>query len=187
MKRARVRTDQIDVLIARAVMHYTGPNIEALGNILTRCGDEKILLPLAALAWLMTPPRKRKHRGHILKTLLAVAALDHASKYLFAEERPDRINHRYRRKGVPRSGTGLDAFPSGHAIHLGALACALSRFDPQAAPYVWGAAALIAGSRVVLLAHWLSDVLVGLTAGAVIEQAVWSLSARGDRRGSPLD
>jgi len=176
MKRVQARADAIDIAVARGVMRYTGPAIEAAGNVLTRCGDEKIILPLALLAWLMAPPRSAEQRAHILKTLLIVTALDHASKYLFAEKRPDRVNHRTGRKGVPRSGSGRDAFPSGHAIHLGALASALCRFHPQSAPYILGGAALIAGTRVVLEGHWLSDVLLGLTAGMVLEQAVWAVS-----------
>src|SRR5689334_13547900 len=167
MKRVQARADAIDLAVARKVMRYTDPVIEVTGRVLTRCGDEKILLPLALIAWPITPPRNASQRAHILKTLMAVAAVDHASKYLFAEERPDRVNHRNGRKGVPRSGSGRDAFPSGHAIHLGALASALCRFHPQSAPYILGGAALIAGTRVVLLAHWLSDVLLGLTAGMV--------------------
>jgi membrane-associated phospholipid phosphatase len=178
MKRLRARPDAVDLAVADAVMRHTGKRIEAAAKLLTRLGDEKILLPLALAAWLAASPRVRKQRAHILKTLLAVSALDHGSKYLFAEQRPDRINKRYRHKGVPRSGTGLDAFPSGHAIHLGALACALSRFYPQAAPYIWGGAVAVAGTRVVLLAHWMSDVLLGLTVGAAIEQGMWAISGK---------
>jgi undecaprenyl-diphosphatase len=83
---------------------------------------------------------------------------------------------------VPRSGTGRDAFPSGHAIHLGALASAICRFHPRSRPYVLGATALIAGTRVLLLAHWLSDVLLGLTSGVLVEQAVWAVSGNQARR-----
>src|SRR5689334_16284684 len=167
MKRVQARADALDLAVARKVMRYTNPAIELTSRVLTRCGDEKIIVSLAIVAWLLAPPRSARQRAHILKTLLAVMAVDHASKYLFAEKRPDRVNHRNGRKGVPRSGSGRDAFPSGHAIHLGALASALCRFHPESAASILGGAALIAGTRVVLLAHWLSDVLLGLTAGMV--------------------
>ena len=68
MRRVRARADVIDVAVARGVMRYTDPVIEMTGRVLTRCGDEKIILPVALLAWLMAPPRSADRRAHILKT-----------------------------------------------------------------------------------------------------------------------
>ena len=50
--------------------------------------------------------------------------LSHGLKLLFDQTRPDRrtvIGHVH---GIPFSGKRKDAFPSGHALHMGALASA---------------------------------------------------------------
>jgi membrane-associated phospholipid phosphatase len=179
MKALRVRSDAVDKIVARTVARHTGRRIEAGAQLATRLADEKLVVPAVlalALAVLASKakPRPRAEARHVAIALLASCALDHATKHLFDEERPDRVERRARKKGVPRSGSGEDAFPSGHAIHLGVLASALSRFHPKAAPYVWAGALLVASTRVVVLAHWLSDVALGLTLGVGVEDAVWA-------------
>jgi undecaprenyl-diphosphatase len=67
----------------------------------------------------------------------------------------------------------MDSFPSGHALHLGAFAVASRLIVPRRWRWVvWLGAFGLASTRVILLAHWLSDVLAGLTLGAVLERAV---------------
>jgi undecaprenyl-diphosphatase len=59
--------------------------------------------------------------------------LPHLLKSVFNQERPDRLTVRGHWR-IPFSGNRLDAFSSGHAIHIGALASAagiLSRQTPQ--------------------------------------------------------
>jgi hypothetical protein len=52
-----------------------------------------------------------------------------------------------------RSGKAYDAFPSGHAMHVGALASAVSWVSPKSAPLAWSLGGLVAATRIVLLAH----------------------------------
>jgi len=47
-------------------------------------------------------------------------------KHLFTQERPDRWSMEAHLRGAPFSGSPLQAFPSGHALHVGALASAAS-------------------------------------------------------------
>ena len=70
-------------------------------------------------------------------------------------------------------GKPNDAFPSGHAVHIGAIAAALTRLDRRLGPAAWGLGSVIASTRVLLLAHWVSDVLAGLALGVLIERGVW--------------
>jgi undecaprenyl-diphosphatase len=97
------------------------------------------------------------------------AVLPHFVKRVFAQKRPDREIHGSRH-GIPRSGQPYDAFPSGHAAHVGAFASAISGVAPRTAPFVWLIGGLLAATRVVLLAHWTSDVLAGLVMGVGIER-----------------
>ena len=72
--------------------------------------------------------------------------------------------------GVPISGKPLDAFPSGHAIHVGALASAATVLPPAKRNMAWSIGAGLVLTRIVLLAHWTSDVAAGLAIGAAVER-----------------
>jgi undecaprenyl-diphosphatase len=70
------------------------------------------------------------------------------------------------------------SFPSGHATDAFAAAMAIGALWPATRPYLWTYAVLIALSRVVLLAHFPSDVLGGAMAGAAGVLAVRAWFAR---------
>jgi membrane-associated phospholipid phosphatase len=59
------------------------------------------------------------------------------------------------------------SFPSGHAIDAFAIAMALGALWPRARPLLWTYAVVIAVSRVVLTAHFPSDVIAGAVVGVV--------------------
>ena len=65
-------------------------------------------------------------------------------------------------RGVPLSGKGDHAFPSGHAIHVGALASAATNLPAGPRRAIWVASAGLLLARIVLLAHWTSDVIAGV-------------------------
>jgi hypothetical protein len=110
----------------------------------------------------------------------ATAILPHLLKRVIDRERPDRQMIHGRRHGIPRSGKPYDAFPSGHAMHVGAVASAASWASPKSAPVAWGLGGLVAATRIVLLAHWTTDVVAGLVIGALVERCLRPLS--GDTR-----
>jgi membrane-associated phospholipid phosphatase len=58
------------------------------------------------------------------------------------------------------------SLPSGHATTAFAAAVALGALFPRARPALWAYAAIIAISRVVLVAHYPSDVIAGAVVGA---------------------
>jgi undecaprenyl-diphosphatase len=60
------------------------------------------------------------------------------------------------------------SFPSGHSITAFAVAVSLGTFYPSAFPVLLFCAASVAGSRVVLGMHFLSDVVAGSGLGAVL-------------------
>lgn len=134
--------------------------------------DERVLLPAVSAYWLLSradPRFCRKAANHLLLTMVTATVLPHLLKRVIAQERPDRLEIHGDRRGVPRSGKAFGAFPSGHAVHMGALAAALARMAPRHSMAIWSVATSLALTRVVLLAHWLSDVVVGEILGIAIE------------------
>ncbi|MBP2428843.1 phosphatase PAP2 family protein [Bradyrhizobium elkanii] len=70
--------------------------------------------------------------------------------------------------GIPLSGKRKDAFPSGHALHMGALASAPSALSAGLRRAIRVIAVGLTLTRIVILADWASDVvaeLVGLGCG----------------------
>jgi len=57
-------------------------------------------------------------------------------------------------------------------MHIGALASAASTLPAEQRNVVWSVGAGLVLTRVVLLAHWASDVAAGLAIGAVLERAL---------------
>jgi lipid A 4'-phosphatase len=70
------------------------------------------------------------------------------------------------------------SFPSGHAATVAALALALYLLWPRGAALYAAAALLVAASRVIIGAHYLSDVIAGAAIGAGMAWLVWQGFAR---------
>src|SRR4051812_31705948 len=176
---------RLDKVVARGCARTATPRLFGPLKALTYAGDEHILLGLAAIMWIACPKQSAQTRArlnHFAITIAASAVLPHIFKFFIDQQRPDRRIHG-RRNGIPKSGKAYDAFPSGHAVHMGALASAISRFFPRYSMASWLFASAISGTRVALLAHWLTDVLAGLAIGATVERVV--AKARNKSTGSP--
>jgi len=179
MARWHIRPTQLDYWITEWVAKHTSRTIEQPTKIATLAADERLLLAAAAGYWLATRTkgeRERREANHLAANITVTALVPHILKNLVAQERPDRCIIRGKRRGIPKSGKPYDAFPSGHAMHIGAIASALSRFFPTNKPLIWGSGLVLAATRVLLLAHWPTDVLVGLGSGIAIEHLLWLLA-----------
>src|SRR3954469_14082059 len=179
MARWHLGATKLDRSVAKAVARNATPAIERPARVLTWAADEHVLLAIAAGLWLTSRQgslRRRRQTDHLLLSVAATAILPHLLKRLFDQKRPDRQMIHGRRYGIPRSGKPYDAFPSGHAMHVGAIASAVSCVSPRVAPLAWGLGGLVAATRIVLLAHWTTDVLAGLTMGALVERCLRPLS-----------
>jgi membrane-associated phospholipid phosphatase len=167
---------RIDLAVSRACAHAATPGIERALGVITWVADEKVVLGAAAAFWLYARLRKRnpkmvREAGRMLCSVAAAGALPHAFKRLVDRERPDRAVVRGPRHGIPRSGNAWDSFPSGHALHLGAAAGPIARMVPASArPFVWPAAIALAAVRIMLLAHYVTDVAAGLAMGAGLDK-----------------
>jgi undecaprenyl-diphosphatase len=183
-----VKPTQADLAIARGVARHTRPPAENFSKVVTWGADEHIMCGLAVGWWLWCrgrPVERRRASDHVLLTTVTATLLPHLLKTVFDQERPDRLTVEGHMHGVPFSGKRLDAFPSGHAIHVGALASAATELPPVQRNAVWAAGAALVLTRVVLLAHWASDVAAGLAIGALLERILRPITGFG--RGSSND
>jgi len=168
-----VKPTKPDVIIARGVARKTNHRAEAMSRGLTWGADEKLLLVLAAAGWIATRGKSwqlRRAGNHALLVTLAASLMPHAMKSVFDQTRPDRKTVLGHMHGVAFSGKRKDAFPSGHALHMGALASAAGSLPSKPR---WAIRALAVGlslTRIVVLAHWASDVVAGFVLGAVLER-----------------
>ncbi|MBR0774627.1 phosphatase PAP2 family protein [Bradyrhizobium diazoefficiens] len=184
-----VKPTWIDIAIANEIADHTNPELEETAEALTWGADEHVLLALAAAGWLYTRlrPRAERHAAdHILAVSLATAVLPHILKSAFDQLRPDRLTVRGHRRGVPFSGRPRDAFPSGHAVHMGALASAAGLLPPARRRLVRVIAAALSLTRVALLAHWASDVVAGFVLGVAVERMLRPLTL-GKPGGAPVN
>jgi undecaprenyl-diphosphatase len=167
-----VRPNRVDVAVAQYIARHTAPAPEQVARALTWGADEKVLLILAAAGWLASRGREplRRAGNHALLVTVAASLLPHGLKRLFDQTRPDRLTVVGHLHGIPFSGKRLDAFPSGHALHMGALASAAGSLPTRPRRAIRAMAVGLSLTRVVVLAHWASDVVAGFTLGAVMER-----------------
>jgi membrane-associated phospholipid phosphatase len=179
-----IRPTKADRAIADAVASRTTPGLEQAAELLTWGADEKLLLALSIGTWLYAAgrPRLRPLADHVLTVSLVSAVLPHLLKRAVDQTRPDRLTVKGHWRGVPWSGRAHDAFPSGHALHMGALASAAGLFPPEQRRIARGLAVALSATRILLLAHWTSDVIAGFAAGALIERLIRPITLRARRR-----
>jgi membrane-associated phospholipid phosphatase len=169
----RVKPTGADVRIARSVARHTNHSTEVVSRALTWGADEKILLALAAASWVATRwqgEALRRDVNHALLVTAAASLLPHLLKSVFDQTRPDRKTVFGHLHGVSFSGKREDAFPSGHALHMGALASAAGPLTPVPRRAIRALAIGLCVTRILVLAHWASDVLAGFALGAALER-----------------
>lgn len=183
-----VKPTRIDTAIANEIADHTNSVLEHTAETLTWGADEHVLLALAAAGWLYTrlrQPQDRRLADHVLIVSMATAVLPHVLKSMFNQTRPDRLTVRGHWRGVPFSGRSRDAFPSGHAVHMGALASAAGLLPPARRRVVRALTVVLSLTRVALLAHWTSDVVAGFTLGVLVERLLRPFTLRKSRQLRP--
>jgi membrane-associated phospholipid phosphatase len=107
---------------------------------------------------------------------LVASGLPHILKTMFDQKRPDRRTIQGHWRG-PILGQATRCISSGHAVHILALASAASTLPAKQRNVVSSIGAELALTRIVLLAHWASDVVAGLIVGAVTERILRLVTA----------
>jgi hypothetical protein len=184
-----VRPTRTDRWVANTLAMHTNGQMERTAKALTWGADEHVICLLAAGWWLYC---RNKNSGlklastHVLTATIASSLLPHLLKRIFDQERPDRETFSGHLRGIPFSGKKYDAFPSGHALHMGALASAATELPATERYAVWALCGGLVLTRIVLLAHWVSDVAVGLAAGVGLERVLrWVTGYGHPRRARP--
>ena len=159
----------LDRTVSLLVHRFDTPLLDTLMQGISLLGELSIVVCLAlpVLAWCW-----KRRDGAAFAGLVGVIAADEilktTLKNFFGRARPTLFE-----EIAPLHSF---SFPSGHAMAAvamyGMIAVVIGRLSPPLKPWVnWGVAilALLIGfSRVYLGAHWLTDVLGGYAAGAVI-------------------
>ena len=164
-----------DIAIARTVARRTAPATESVARALTWGADEKVLLVIAAAGWLATRGRGealRRAGNHALLVMVAASLLPHGLKCVFNQTRPDRWTVQGHLHGISFSGKRDDSFPSGHALHMGAIASAAGTLPTASRVAIRTLALGLSLTRILVLAHWASDVVVGFALGAGLERCL---------------
>jgi undecaprenyl-diphosphatase len=178
-----------DLVISRACLRAANPALEQPLRVVTWLADEKIMLGAVGIFWAATrlsPSRPlRREADQMLCSVLIAGVVPELCKYLVRRERPNRTLVRRHETRVPRQGKAWDSFPSGHAMHLSAIAASAQRLAPRRwRATLWSGLAALAATRVMLLAHYPSDVVAGWGIGALINRAVGAAFGRAERSAS---
>lgn len=158
----------LDEAVRRWVVQASGPAlIEAARVLATAHTARGIAVIVAGAVALLLALRDRAGALWLVLAFYSGAALNHALKHLFQRPRP----------GQAEFAVTDFAFPSGHAAQAtllyGALVVLLWRHTSSRAwraAAVCGAALLVGAvcaSRLVLQAHWFSDVIGGVLVGGL--------------------
>src|SRR5437660_4621067 len=148
-----------DERIANAIASHTTPAAEEVAQLLTWGADEadeKVLLALAIAGWLYAArrPALQPVANHMVVVSLLSSILPHLLKSVVDQTRPDRLTVKGHWRGVPFSGRPRDAFPSGHALHMGALASAAGLFPSPQRRFARGVSDAPSATRLLLLPPW---------------------------------
>lgn len=187
MARVTIRPTTTDKNLANAIASHTTPPLEQAARFLTWGADERLILVLAVGAWVYAArrPRLRPITDHVLAVSLLSCTLPHLIKGGVSQVRPDRLTVTGHWRGIPLSGRSRDSFPSGHAMHMGALASAAGLIPQPQRGLARGLALALSATRVLLLAHWASDVIAGFAAGALLERLMRPITL-GRRQTGPI-
>ncbi len=162
---------QLDLPLARFLRSVHVAWLEQAGDVGNRLGSGAVLVAISgamlAAGWLLKRAAVRQAGFEGLLAHGAAALMIQVLKHLIGRPRP-RMMHNGGLQFGPSFETGLDSFPSGHAAASFAVATVIARHFPGLVWPLYGAASLVAVSRVVRGSHFPTDVAVGLVLGVLV-------------------
>ena len=161
-------------------------DLEGAGNAL---GTGRYLIPAMATGYLLGRLTHQPRVADISLHASAAYALGNVvtsiGKPLLGRHRPDTTGSAWRFRPLA-SGGEWHSMPSAHTLHAFTLAAAIAEeaHRPWVTTVAYGAATLVAWSRVYRDEHWASDVAVSSVIGAAIGHATVRVfhASRGSRR-----
>ena len=182
--------EQADVAIAQKVGEYRDtPVVKAVGTF-AELADQPPLIAICALtlfAGLATRrPRLALAGTRMLASHLLATGMKSVVKKSVDRTRPSILveENRYQTGKGEHDEPDYNSFPSGHTAGAVAVARAVARDYPGAAPAAYTLAALVALIQIPRCKHYLSDITVGAAIGWVGEWLAWrTLDAKSRRLG----
>lgn len=161
----------IDAAWLQLLIGTRGPVSDGLALFLNSFGGGTVgilVIPLAIVVLLLALKRPWAALFSVAAALASTLGVQ-ALKHLFGRARPEDI--------LVHSDFG--SFPSGHVANAATIAVTFAVLFPRLWVWVLGCAyvLLMAWSRTLLGAHWLSDTLGGALIGAGIVLVVWAFCA----------
>jgi undecaprenyl-diphosphatase len=160
-----------DAFVREALLALAAPWVVDTMRIVNRAGDWRVLLPGMVVLFVLF--RQARERWWLWVGLMAVAPIaEWALKQLVGRTRPENASL---------------SFPSGHstasAAFFGAVILLAGALPPRARAWVRALAIVMIGlvglARVILRAHWPSDVLAGIALGLALAAVAGLLALRG--------
>lgn len=125
------------------------------------------------LIWQLDP-RRRRLLPAIAATFVAAAGVVTVMKHAVGRARPAAGEAgEFLAPANGETDAKAQSFPSGHSASAAATAVVLTALYPRARYTFWTLALAVAALRFVNNAHWLSDVVAGITIGYVTARATW--------------
>jgi membrane-associated phospholipid phosphatase len=159
-----------DATVREALLALATPWVVDAMRVVNRAGDWRLLLPGTLALFLVF--RRARERWWLWSALMIVAPISEwALKQAVGRQRPENLSL---------------SFPSGHstaaAAFFGAVIFLAGALPPRACAWVRALAVVMIGlvglARVILRAHWPSDVLAGIALGLALAAAAGLLATR---------
>lgn len=177
LSRVHIDIDESDKRATRALVQTAPQRATQIAKTLGWACDARVLLGVGVIWWLGSRHDGRSDALRYLGIFSTTTALHHAIKRIVAQKRPDRsLQPTFH---VKPTGRPYDAFPSGHAMHAGALASFVTAGAVRSRLWPWAVCGTLAFARVLALAHWPSGVIGGLAIGVLVERLWRPLKRRG--------
>ncbi|HWF37964.1 MAG TPA: phosphatase PAP2 family protein [Candidatus Acidoferrales bacterium] len=155
-----------DYRLMRRVHRWRAPRwFRILMIVATRGGDGWLWYALGLILVFFGGAQRFEAIGAAVTAAAAGIFLFRALKHASRRKRPCEIEPHCWAKILPPD---LYSFPSGHSITAFGVAVSIGLFYPDLQGCLLAAAFLIAGSRIILGMHFLSDVLAGSTLGVLL-------------------
>ena len=182
--RLRHQVAEFDNAVDRALDRVRSPAADKLFYGASAIGDHGMMwMALAAVRFVRGRQHRRAARRAAVGVVAESAIVNLGIKSLFRRRRPalqtDFVRPLHLR--IPRTSS----FPSGHATSAFTAATLLSENDPLA-PLYFGAAIVVATSRVYVKIHHASDVVAGIAVGLALGRLgrrLYPLESRHAERG----
>src|SRR5688572_15589094 len=165
-----------DARFERFSLAHRSPMLDDLGSAGNVLGTGRYLIPAMATGYLVG---RLTHQPRVADATLHAAiaytlgnVVVSVGKPVLGRHRPDTTGSAWRFRPFAKGG-GWHSMPSAHTLHAFTLAAAISEEArrPWVTTLAYGAATLVAWSRVYRDEHWASDVAVSSVIGAAIGHA----------------